>query len=419
MTEAVNNAASSNAVNDIMSDLSIKYFQANELIPYEMNSRTHSDEQVEQIKRSIKEFGFTNPILIDEHRGVIAGHGRLQAAQRLGLTQVPCIVLAGLTEAQKKAYVIADNKLALNAGWDEEALKAELNSLLNVDFDISLIGFSGDELADFDLDIDNAPIYDEDADGEIIEPPTDPVTKLGDVWVMGKHRLMCGDSTSIDAVEKLLNGAKIDLVFTDPPYGVDYQGINNDDRGGLYDLLDQAFNNYNINMKAGASIYVFHSDKCADIFHDVFRKYFHFSSMMIWVKPALVLSQSDYHSRHEPCMYGWNKDGAHSWYSDRKQTTVWEYGKEHIKGHTTPKPTDMICYALENSSKSGHLVCDLFGGSGSTLIACEKTNRKAYLMELDPKYCDVIINRWQTLTGKDAVLESTGATFNSLKTDKN
>lgn len=239
---------------------------------------------------------------------------------------------------------------------------------------------------------------------------------MGKLVLKSGHRLMCGDSTSIDAVEKLLNGAKIDLVFTDPPYGVDYQGINNDDRGGLYDLLDQAFNNYNLNMKAGASIYVFHSDKCADIFHDVFRKYFHFSSMMIWVKPALVLSQSDYHSRHEPCMYGWNKDGAHSWYSDRKQTTVWEYGKEHIKGHTTPKPTDMICYALENSSKGGHLVCDLFGGSGSTLIACEKTNRRAYLMELDPKYCDVIINRWQTLTGKDAVLESTGEKFNDSTT---
>ena len=391
----------------------IKRVATVDLIPYANNSRTHSDEQVPQIASSIKEFGFLNPVIIDADNGIIAGHGRVMAANKLGIKELPCVDASHLSEAQKKAYVIADNKLALNSEWDNELLRIELNVLDEMGFDLTLTGFSLDELSDFEIE-ELAPEYEEDADGEVIEPPAEPKTKEGDVWILGKHRLMCGDSTSIDAVECLLNNNKIDLVFTDPPYGVDYQGINNDDRGGLYDLLDQAFNNYNINMKAGASIYVFHSDKCADIFHDVFRKYFHFSSMMIWVKPALVLSQSDYHSRHEPCMYGWNKDGAHSWYSDRKQTTVWEYGKEHIKGHTTPKPTDMICYALENSSKSGHLVCDLFGGSGSTLIACEKTNRKAYLMELDPKYCDVIINRWQTLTGKEAVLESTGEAFNAM-----
>ena len=391
----------------------IKRVATVDLIPYANNSRTHSDEQVLQIASSIKEFGFLNPVIIDADNGIIAGHGRVMAANKLGIKELPCVDASHLSEAQKKAYVIADNKLALNSEWDNELLRIELNVLDEMGFDLTLTGFSLDELSDFEIE-ELAPEYEEDADGEVIEPPADPKTKEGDVWILGKHRLMCGDSTSIDAVECLLNNNKIDLVFTDPPYGVDYQGINNDDRGGLYDLLDQAFNNYNINMKAGASIYVFHSDKCADIFHDVFRKYFHFSSMMIWVKSALVLSQSDYHSRHEPCMYGWNKDGAHSWYSDRKQTTVWEYGKEHIKGHTTPKPTDMICYALENSSKSGHLVCDLFGGSGSTLIACEKTNRKAYLMELDPKYCDVIINRWQTLTGKEAVLESTGEAFNAM-----
>ena len=392
----------------------IKELKTDDLIPYINNSRTHDESQVNQIAASIKEFGFLNPVIVDGEHGIIAGHGRVMAAKKLGLMTIPCLEAGHLSEAQKKAYIIADNKLALNAGWDDSILRVEFESLRELDFDLTLTGFSLDELSDFEIE-ELAPEYEEDADGEVIEPPAEPKTKEGDVWVLGKHRLMCGDSTSINAVDRLLNDNKIDLVFTDPPYGVDYQGINNDDRGGLYDLLDQAFNNYNINMKAGASIYVFHSDKCADIFHDVFRKYFHFSSMMIWVKPALVLSQSDYHSRHEPCMYGWNKDGAHSWYSDRKQTTVWEYGKEHIKGHTTPKPTDMICYALENSSKSGHLVCDLFGGSGSTLIGCEKTNRKAYLMELDPKYCDVIINRWQTLTGKEAVLESTGGKFNDLQ----
>lgn len=390
--------------------MEIKNIPTSELIPYANNSRLHSDEQVLQIASSIKEFGFLNPIIIDSENGIIAGHGRVMAAKKLGIKELPCVDASHLTEAQKKAYIIADNKIALNSDWHVDLLRVELEGLQELDFDLSLTGFNEDELGDL-LNVELLPEYEEDADGEVIEPPAEPKTKEGDVWILGKHRLMCGDSTSIDAVEKLMQGEKIDLVFTDPPYGVDYQGINNDDRGGLYDLLDQAFNNYNLNMKAGASIYVFHSDKCADIFHDVFRKYFHFSSMMIWVKPALVLSQSDYHSRHEPCMYGWNKDGAHNWYSDRKQTTVWEYGKEHIKGHTTPKPTDMICYALENSSKPNQLVCDLFGGSGSTLIACEKTNRKAYLMELDPKYCDVIINRWQTLTGKKATLESTGEEF--------
>lgn len=395
------------------SSTSIKKIKVSDLIPYANNSRLHSDEQVLQIASSIKEFGFLNPIIVDGENGIIAGHGRVMAAKKLGIDELPCIDASHLTPAQKKAYVIADNKIALNSEWDVDLLRVELEGLQELDFDLELTGFNADELGDL-LNVELLPEYEEDADGEVIEPPPEPKTKEGDVWILGKHRLMCGDSTSIDAVEGLLNGAKIDLVFTDPPYGVDYQGINNDDRGGLYDLLDQAFNNYNLNMKAGASIYVFHSDKCADIFHDVFRKYFHFSSMMIWVKPALVLSQSDYHSRHEPCMYGWNKEGAHAWYSDRKQTAVWEYGKEHIKGHTTPKPTDMICYALENSSKAGHLICDLFGGSGSTLIGCEKTNRKAYLMELDPKYCDVIINRWQTLTGKEATLESTGDKFNDL-----
>ena len=390
----------------------LEEWKVSDLIEYARNPRKN-DHAVDKVAAAIREFGFRVPILAKSDKTVIDGHLRLKAAKKLGIEVVPVMLCDDMTDAQIKAFRISVNRVAEFAEWDDDLLRIEFDELAEMGFDLELTGFSLDEIDGLEIE-EIAPEYEEDADGEITEPPAEPITKEGDVWILGKHRLMCGDSTSIDAVESLLNNNKIDLVFTDPPYGVDYQGINNDDRGGLYDLLDQAFNNYNMNMKAGASIYVFHSDKCADIFHDVFRKYFHFSSMMIWVKPALVLSQSDYHSRHEPCMYGWNKDGAHSWYSDRKQTTVWEYGKEHIKGHTTPKPTDMICYALENSSKSGHLVCDLFGGSGSTLIACEKTNRKAYLMELDPKYCDVIINRWQTLTGKDAILESTGDKFNDL-----
>jgi hypothetical protein len=228
---------------------------------------------------------------------------------------------------------------------------------------------------------------------------------------------MCGDSTSIDAVEKLMDGQKADMVFTDPPYGVDYEGINNDSRAGLADLLQQVFANYVLTAMPGAPVYVFHSDRCADIFHQVFREHFHFSSMVIWVKPSLVLSQTDYQSRHEPCMYGWVGGSAHQWHSDRKQTSVWEFGKEHVVGHTTPKPTEMVSYAIENSSKQNQTVIDLFGGSGSTLIACEKTGRQCRMMELDPKYCDVIIKRWQDYTGKQAVCQENSKTFNELVTD--
>lgn len=378
------------------------------LIPYARNSRTHSDAQVAQIAASIKEWGWTTPILIDETEQVIAGHGRLMAARKLGMAEVPVIVAAGWTDAQKRAYVIADNKLALNAGWDESLLALEFGELEGLGFDVELTGFSAEEIAALTPEEVPAALTDED---EVPEPPEEPVTRLGDVWLLGRHRLMCGDSTSVDAVEKLMDGGKADMVFTDPPYGVDYEGINNDSRAGLADLLQQCFANYVVASNPGAPVYVFHSDRCADIFHDIFRQHFHFSSMCIWVKPTLVLSQTDYQSRHEPCMYGWVEGSAHQWHSDRKQTSVWEFGKEHVSGHTTPKPTAMVAYAIENSSKSDQVVIDLFGGSGSTLIACEKTNRQARLMELDPKYCDVIIKRWQDYTGKQATHAETGQPF--------
>jgi DNA modification methylase len=379
------------------------------LIPYARNSRTHSDAQVAQIAASIKEWGWTTPILVDEQGGVIAGHGRLMAARKLGMAEVPVMVAKGWTEAQKRAYVIADNKLALNAGWDEEMLRVEFGELGEMGFDLSLVGFSDEEMDALMAEATvEEGLTDEDA---VPEVGPQPVTKPGDVWVLGKHRLMCGDSTSVDAVDTLMDGGKADMVFTDPPYGVDYEGINNDSRSGLADLLQQVFANYVVFANPGAPVYVFHSDRCADIFHQVFREHFHFSSMVIWVKPALVLSQTDYQSRHEPCMYGWVEGAAHQWQADRKQTSVWEFGKEHVVGHTTPKPTAMVAYAIENSSKRGQVVVDLFGGSGSTLIACEKTNRQARLMELDAKYVDVIVRRWQDFTGKQATLESTGQTF--------
>jgi len=378
------------------------------LIPYARNSRTHSDAQVAQIAASIKEWGWTTPILIDETEQVIAGHGRLMAARKLGMAEVPVIVAAGWTDAQKRAYIIADNKLALNAGWDSELLALELGELGDLGFDLDLTGFTLDEIDALKPTEVATGLTDEDA---VPEPPVEPVTRLGDVWLLGGHRVMCGDSTSVDAVDTLMADCKADMVFTDPPYGVDYEGIKNDDRAGLESLLRGAFANYLSSSKSGAAIYVFHSDRCADIFHVVFREFFHFSSMVIWAKNSLTLSRTDYQSQHEPCLYGWMKGGSHAFYGDRKQVSVWRFDKERVEGHTTPKPVALIERALANSSKGGDIISDLFGGSGSTLIACEKTGRTARLMELDPKYVDVIVKRWQDFTGKQAIHAETGQPF--------
>jgi DNA modification methylase len=386
--------------------------KVSDLVPYINNSRTHSEEQTIQIAASISEFGFTNPILIDDDNNLIAGHGRLLAAKKLGIEEVPAIILSGLTKAQKKAYVIADNQLALNAGWDLDMLKLEIEGLNEMEFDVNLLGFD-DEFLDGLLDVQaDEGLTDED---EVPEPPEKPVSVLGDIWQLGNHRLMCGDSTSIDEVDRLLDGQKADMVFTDPPYGVNYQGIKNDDKAGLPDMLDAVFSNYLAVSKSGASIYVFHSDKNNHIFRECFNRYFHFSSMVIWVKNSLTLSQTDYQSQHEPCLYGWMDNGTHSWHSDRKQTSIWRFDKERVEGHTTPKPVELVSYAITNSSKGGDLVVDLFGGSGSTLIACEKINRQACLMELDEKYVDVIINRWQNFTGKQAIHIESGKTYDELK----
>ena len=382
--------------------MQIKEVEITALIPYAKNSRTHDDAQVAQIAASIKEFGWTNPILIDGDKGIIAGHGRLMAARKLKMDKVPVIELSGMTDAQKKAYVIADNRLALNAGWDNAMLTIELKDLEDEGFDLSLTGFDDSELDALLNPIEETEgLTDEDA---VPDVPEEPKTKLGDIYILGNHRLMCGDSTSIDAVEKLMDGNKADMVFTDPPYGVDYKGINNDSRDGLEDLLRGVFANYITTAKSGASIYCFHSDRCADVFHKVFREFFHFISMIIWAKNSLTLSQTDYHSQHEPCLYGWMNNGSHSWYSDRKQTSVWQFDKERVVGHTTPKPVALVEKAINNSSKGGDLVIDLFGGSGSTMIAAEKIGRCSRIMELDPKYCDVIVKRWEDFTGKKAVL---------------
>lgn len=376
------------------------------LIPYVNNTRTHSEEQVQQIASSIKEFGFTNPILLDEKDGIIAGHGRLMAAKLLNFDEVPTITLKGLTEAQVKAYIIADNKLALNAGWDEELLKIEIEALQEMEFNIDLLGFSIDELDDLGIGDIYAPILDEDKADEVPELEENPVIKLGDLIELGhnyQHRLLCGDSTKEEDVARLMDGKIADMVLTDPPYGVEYDGIKNDDAEGLPKLLEGAFLNYATYVKKGSPIYMFHSDRMAHVFHNVFRKFCHFSSMIIWKKPSLVLSQTDYQSIHEPCMYGWMLGGAHEWHSDRKQTSVWEYASKKYNEHTTPKPVEMVEKAIYNSSKTKNIIMDLFLGSGSTLIACENLSRFCYGMELDEKYAQVIIQRYVDYTSNPKI----------------
>lgn len=404
------------------SSTSIKKVKVSDLIPYANNSRTHSDEQVLQIAASIKEFGFLNPVIIDADNGIIAGHGRVMAAKKLGIDELPCIDASHLTEAQKKAYIIADNKLALNAGWDDEILRIEFDALKELDFDLELTGFSLDEIEGLEIE-EIAPEYEEDADGEITEPPAEPITKEGDVWILGKHRLMCGDSTSIDALEKLCGGQLVDMWLTDPPYNVAYEGktkdaltIKNDSMADddFRQFLRDCYVAADAVMKQGATFYIWHADLEGYNFRGAAKDAgWKVRQCLIWKKSTLVMGRQDYHWKHEPCLYGWKEGAGHLWASDRKQTTILEFDKPSRNGeHPTMKPVDLFEYCLLNNTKGGDIVLDSFGGSGTTMIACEKNGRIGYLMELDPKYCDVIIKRWQTLTGKDAILESTGGKFN-------
>lgn len=391
------------------------------LVPYARNSRTHSDEQIAQIAASMKEWGWTNPVLIDETGGIIAGHGRIMAAQRLSIDEVPCMVATGWTEAQKKAYIIADNKLALNAGWDNEMLAVEFKELDGLGFDLELMGFGPDELAPLLSDEIKDGLTDED---DVPEAPKVPVTVEGDVWLLGRHRLMCGDSTSVDAVDKLMDGRKANMLHTDPPYGVDYEGVPNDHlkdaqlEAFLHDALSCAF----AALASGSNIYVWHADITALEFISAFRSAGFKQarpSTIQWVKPSLTLSQGDYHSQNEPCLYGWKEGSGRVRVKDRKQTTIWKCDRtDEAKVHPTMKPVELCQRAIENSSEVNGIVLDLFGGSGSTLIACEKTARDCRMMELDPKYCDVIINRWQAFTGQEATLEGDGRTYVELKAER-
>ena len=403
-----------------------KVVSVEDLIPYALNSRTHSDQQVAQLAASIREFGFTNPVLVDEQNNLIAGHGRLLAARKLKLDKVPAVVVTGLDDRKRRALVIADNKLALNADWDEEALRVELEDLAG-DFG-ELMGFSEDELvALLKQDEGTEGLTDEDA---VPDVPEQPVTVEGDVWLLGRHRLMCGDSTSIQHLERLCDGQLVDMWLTDPPYNVAYEGgtkekltIQNDSMSNdaFRQFLCDAYSAADAVMKKGAVFYIWHADSegynfrgaAADIGWPI-------RQCLIWKKSSLVMGRQDYHWMHEPCLYGWKEGASHLWASDRKQTTILEFAKPSRNGeHPTMKPVALFEYQMLNNTKGGDLVLDSFGGSGTTLIAAEKNGRTAMLMELDPRYCDVIVKRWQDFTGKQAVHADTGKTFEEVANGKN
>lgn len=369
------------------------------LVPYVNNARTHSPEQVNKLRSSLREFGFINPVIIDRDYGVIAGHGRILAAKEENIKEVPCVFADHLTEAQKKAYILADNRMAMDAGWDEELLRVEIEALQAEAFDLSLTGFDEKELSDLFKDDTDVEDDDFDVDSELKEPA---VTQMGDVWTLGRHRLVCGDSTKEETYETLMQGQKANLVITDPPYNVNYEGtagkIKNDNMADdkFYQFLLDAFVNMEKVMANDASIYVFHADTEGLNFRKAFSDAgFYLSGCCIWMKPSLVLGRSPYQWQHEPCLYGWKKKGKHQWYSDRKQTTIWSFEKtKKNTDHPTMKPIPLLAYPIKNSSMSNTLVLDPFGGSGSTLIACEQTDRSCYTIEIDEKFCDVIIKRY-------------------------
>jgi len=378
------------------------------LVPYANNSRTHSDEQVVQVAASIKEFGFTNPVLVDKDNMIIAGHGRMKAAMRLGLTEVPCIRLDHLNDFQKKAYIIADNKLALNAGWDDELLRLELGQLNEDGFDLSLTGFDDDELSKLLIPEQIDGLTDED---DVPEVPEDPVTVEGDVWVLGNHRLMCGDSTSIDAVDKLMNGQKADMVFTDPPYNIDYQGVSDKrDKIANDKMADNDFVQFLKDSIMGCeTMYVCCSWQYAHLFRSALEGIARSpKAMIVWdkVNPAQHLDK--YFKQHEIIWYYGDFGGHKTLRGD-----IWQMKRQRNTVHPTMKPVELIDIAMVDQPNKKN-VYDAFGGSGSTLISCEKNHRDCYMMELDQKYCDVIIKRWQDFTGKEAVHED-GRKFNDLK----
>lgn len=376
------------------------------LVPYARNARTHSKEQVKQIQASMREFGFINPVIVDKDYNLIAGHGRILAAKEEGIKQVPCVFVEHLTEAQKRAYILADNRLAMNAGWDDEMLAVELSDLQGEDFDLDLLGFDSDELDKLLNGNDDVQDDDFDVDEELDKPA---FSKTGDLWLLGRHRLVCGDSTKPEIYEQLMNGKQANLVVTDPPYNVNYEGsagkIKNDnmENEAFYNFLYDAFSCMESVMANDASIYVFHADTEGLNFRKAFVDAgFYLSGTCIWKKQSLVLGRSPYQWQHEPVLYGWKRKGKHQWYTGRKESTIWEFDKPKKNGdHPTMKPIPLLAYPITNSSLSNCIVLDSFGGSGSTLIACEQTDRICHTIELDEKFCDVIVKRYIEQVGSD------------------
>jgi DNA modification methylase len=407
---------------------SVEHWPLQRLIPYARNARTHDEGQVSQIAGSIAEFGFINPILVGDDNVIIAGHGRLLAAQQLGLEKVPVIVLGHLTEAQRRALVIADNKIAENAGWNEELLQLELAELQELDFDLSLIGFSDEEL---DALLESEPEPGLTEDDTVPEVEAQAVSRPGDLWILGGHRLLCGDATNADDMARLMDGQLADMVFTDPPYNVDYgnsakdkmrgkdRRILNDNLGeGFYGFLQAALANL-LEVTKGACYVAMSSselDTLQQAFRDAGGKW---STFIIWAKNTFTLGRSDYQRQYEPILYGWREGSEHFWCGARDQGDVWFFNKPAKNDlHPTMKPVELVERAVRNSSKSRDTVLDPFGGSGSTLIACEKSGRQARLIELDPKYVDVIVRRWQEYTGEDAVLGESGETFTTTSVER-
>ena len=381
------------------------------LVPYVNNARTHSPEQITKLRSSLREFGFINPVIIDKDYGVIAGHGRLMAAKEEGIKEVPCVLVDYLTEAQKKAYIIADNRFAQDAGWDEELLRIEIESLQAEAFDVSLTGFEDQEIADLFAGDNDTGAEDDDFDlNDALEKAA--FVERGDIWTVGRHRLMCGDATSADDVAALMDGKKANLGVTDPPYNVAFESsdglsIKNDKMAGdkFYEFLLSAFKNMADHLEKGGAAYVFHADTEGLNFRKAFIDAgFHLSGCCIWVKNSMVLGRSDYQWQHEPVLYGFLQNGKHFWSSKagRSQTTIWNFDKpKKNKNHPTSKPLDLLAYPIGNSSQENAVVIDTFGGSGSTLMTCEQTNRICFMMELDEKYASVILRRYVEDTGDE------------------
>ena len=397
-----------------------------DLIPYARNARTHSEEQIAQIAASMREWGWTNPVLIDSDGQILAGHGRVLAARKLGYEECPVMIAEGWTQAQKRAYTLADNKLALNASWDEEMLRLELADLKDLEFELDLTGFDIDEIANlFDGEGDSDGLTDDDAVPEVTD---DAITKLGDVWLLGEHKLLCGDATKAEDYKTLLGDELADMTVTDPPYSVNYANSAKDKLRGknrpiLNDNLGSEFAPFllatcqNILAVTKGAVYIAMSSSELDTLQSAFRAAGgKWSTFVIWAKNTFTMGRADYQRQYEPILYGW-KDGAqHYWCGARDQGDVWQIKKPHKNDlHPTMKPVELMERAVRNSSKTRDIVLDPFGGSGTTVIACEKSGRRARLMELDPKYCDVIIRRWQEWAGKQATRQTDGVLFNALQ----